>query len=406
VFNLLTHIATAGILFLLLLRMTKKRAIAAAGYCLYVLTPIALYMHGANYMSDMFVQLLFVLSAHLFFLLISIQGTLQPKAYVPLAITLFLMAYTEWIGLFVCAFVFLYALFKRKESRALPFLVISAVMPTAALLLVVAQYASAGGFDAFIEVMLDRYVYGYDSTAQALPFLHQLDAIIQNYGKWFGSIFLTVLIFSAQVLFFRMSTQKEKVALPQHARAILLFFAIPIVVHHVVFFDWTAFDIHFYSVLKTALLFSVLIPLLMYAVWNQGSGKARVFNKVFIGAVFALCLVGSLVAYVHEREDRVKGYSHAYCDLGKHIKKNTTDDEIAFLTPLSEDRFNGIISAVTVLCAERNIALYEDSTKAWQLIAQNKAAGGRLFTIDYTDNIISLVDEEVIGKDMPSGLKR
>ncbi len=112
VFNVVTQIATAGVLFLLLLRMTRKPAIAFLGYCIYLFSPIALYMHGVNYMSDMFVQLLFALAGYFFYVLITKEKDLHYwKTYLPLAITLFLTVYTEWIGIFVCAAIFTFYLF-------------------------------------------------------------------------------------------------------------------------------------------------------------------------------------------------------------------------------------------------------------------------------------------------------
>ncbi len=278
-FNLATQIATATVLLALLYRMTRNIAIGFLGFLLYLFLPISLYMHTANYMSDMFVQFFFALSAYLFYVLISSREKTTVSTYVPLGITLFLMLYTEWIGIFVCAFLFLYELIKKGSPHRIPLLAMSMALPVFTLAIVFLQYVSVADVSSFLSVMFDRYTHGYVPEEVVHP-LFQLDEIMKNYVKWFAPTFLATILLGALVLL----VKKVKIFSQAHAPsfAILSFLIVPVLFHHIVFFDWTAFEIHFFSVLKTTLFFCILLPLLINRLWLYQGGVRKALLRTWV----------------------------------------------------------------------------------------------------------------------------
>lgn len=396
IFNVLVQIATASILLLLLYRMTKNVYVGLIGFCLYLFTGISLYMHTVNYMSDMFVQVLFVLAGYLFYTIITSRKEVLHREYIALALTLALTVYSEWIGLFICAALFFYAFIRRRERFALPLLLMSIIIPIVVLTATVLQYASVSDTGSFLSVMTDRYLNGYvPEESEAGSVSQLLIALGKNYLKWFSPLLMSLVLFAALLWFGGRKAKEDSITSLRFAYPVLYFFALPVVLHHLVFLDWSAFEIHFYSVLKTVPLFCIIIPLCLYKLWLLKTPKQTLI-RITSAFLFFVIIAGSLTIYALDLRTRVTADRFEYCNLGDVIRERTADDEVAFLIPADPDRFNDIISSVVILCAHRNVALYTTVEEASELMLKNGTTKGVLFTIDHNQNVIEFVKSEKI----------
>lgn len=398
-FNVAVQIVTAGLLLLLVYRLTRDPYAALAAYALYLFSGISLYMHTVNYMSDMFVQCLFVLGAYLFYRIISgVDKEKERLYYGGLALCLSLAVYSEWIGLFICGFIFLYALLFRTRGFSRPLLLMSAIIPSVVVLGVVVQYASVADLQTFLAVMSDRYLHGYvpaESEAATVPSL--LKALGLNYLKWFSPVFfLTALLCALWLLGKRAVTGESSPPRDMRLPSVLAFLIVPVILHHGIFLDWSAFEIHFFSVLKTVPFFCVLVPVLMHQVWTR---RTLIYPWVMHGVVWILfvAVIGSSV-FIYAGDLRTRSGPDKFedCNLGDAIRERTADDEVAFITPVSADRFNNIISSVLILCAHRNVALYTTKEAANELMRKNGTTKGVIFTIDYNETVIEFVKSQKI----------
>jgi hypothetical protein len=247
----------------------------------------------------------------------------------------------------------------------------------------------------FLSVMFDRYSPGYVPEEVVHP-LFQLDAILKNYWDWFGPVFVTTaLLMLVWVLVTRRSISANRM---MHSApfVVLLFFVVPVAMHHIVFFDWTAFEIHFFSVLKTVPFFCVALALLIHRLWligGQTRRRALVRTGICVAAVFLF--LTSLAIYAQEIKPQVQRDALEYCNLGDHFRLLSGDDEVLFLRSYDEE-FNNIISSIVILCAHRNVALYTTQEEAESLIRRNGTSKGVIFDITYEGGGIALVDFERI----------
>lgn len=396
-FNVLVQVATASVLFALVYRVTRNSFASVVGYALYLFAPITLYMHAINYMADMFVQLFFALCAYWFFVIIDTKhASVQRVRYVyaALGVSLGLMVYTEWLGLFVALFLIVYSLYHRTAPYAKTLIGLGIGVPLCVLAFLVLQYASVADLQTFVAVMVDRYVYGYTPDAETQNALQQLFVVVQRYVKWYWPFIITAPVLLGVVYYLRAFLHATRSGFSR-VLPLLLFLAVPPVLHHLVFLNWTAFNIHFFAVLKSALFVSVFTALCVHAIWTYRAKKIPV--RLLRGAT-VLLLVGLVIAsysiYNAEMHIHPKTYSTARCDVGRQIDTQTGSNEVAFLRPQSQERFNNIISAVLIACAERNVALYTDHEHTQALLRKNGVQSGVVFTIDYVNNIIELVGAE------------
>jgi len=400
VFNLLVQFATAGVIALLLLQITKRREIALLGFSLYVFLPVSLYVHGTTYMSDMLVQLPFALAGLFFYNFLSATNKRLKKRYLLLlGASLFFAVYTEWLGVFMCAFMGGYALVHwfKKGTYARELFLVSAGAGSLAIALTVLQYASVADLRTFVAVMSDRYLNGYDSTETVSPLASQIGAIVANYVKWHGVAILSIIILYGGLILARLRgfTVSKHVRAYEHLGPVLFFFTVCVVLHHTVFLDWTAYQVHFYSLLKSALLIALVLPLLC-DVWLKTFSEKLKPIRLFVGLLLCAIFFNAIQVYANELITRDKSGTTNYCDFGKHIAENTDPDEVVFMRPLTAERFNGILSATTVLCAKRNIALYTTEEEAHALIEKNNAKGGMLYIFEYDEGIMYYIGMQPI----------
>ena len=401
IFNVAVQILSAGLLFVLMYRLTRNVWASVGAYCLYLFTGISLFMHMANYMSDMFVQIFFIGLGLLFYEIVSRQLTWRrsPVWYAAFAVTLGAMVYTEWLGVCVAMFLFFFGLYKRKEVYGIPLVIMAMTVTPLMLLVMFVQYASVADLGTFMRVMTDRYALGYHKSTLNEPVSVPMRfvQILAHYGKWYWMHFLAIALAGAFLMWRQDVTKFLRSSFLRQSLVVLLFFAVPVLLHHIIFFNWTAYKIHFYSVLKTAPFFSIFIPLFFLYLVRQHKGK---LTFVTIALLTAILFAGSLGTYAYHMRTQARADNIEYCTLGTEFKNRSHPDEVLFIAPATDaDDFNEVMSSVIVLCAERNFTMYRGPESAYALMEKNNTDKGIIFYIEHSRRGVSFVRQERI--DLP-----
>ena len=125
---------------------------------LYLFSAQAMWCHGYMYFADTVIQLFWVagiaLSTQIFF-----RAKSTSRAYVMcLGATVFLAAYTEWLGFFFAATLFMIALyFSGRDRSFIRVAAIVAISTTAAFTLALLQYAQIDGLSTYLQASVDKY---------------------------------------------------------------------------------------------------------------------------------------------------------------------------------------------------------------------------------------------------------
>ena len=164
IFNIILHFIGGIFVYLIILKLTRKdeqkkiNIPALIGFFVYSFSPIALWFYSNVYSSEMLVATLFVISIYIF--LIKIINLTKKNDFiytVLLGILIFLMIYTEWLGIFLASFILLYYFlnFKKRGCRSAFFVIL--FFSVLSLILIVYQYSQIDGFDSFINSYISKY---------------------------------------------------------------------------------------------------------------------------------------------------------------------------------------------------------------------------------------------------------
>ena len=400
-FNIFVQFATAFVIFLILCAITKKYFIGVIGYTFYIFIPISMYAHTLYYMSNMLVQFFFALSAYLFYLIIT-RHKYQQDARERFdgilwlfVLSLALAVYTEWIGIFLCAAIFLYAIFIKKTVYGRLLIISSIAIPVIVVSFTVIHYALASDFLYFITVMTERYLTAYSEGSTSLLDMGHVKILLLRYAEWFVYVFFLMIILVASIVvkFLRTSDDIFKTLLRKEVYAVMFVLLFPVLAHHIVFLDWSAFRVHTFSTLKSVIFFSVAVPLLVYVLWYRQNSTNPVFQRIFITILLCVTLIGMYAFYADKHRVDVGVNATKECELGEFIKSTASSDEVIFLkTEPVTDFFP--ISAVILGCAQRNAEVYLSEDTIRELMNKTGSKKYILYTIQFNNNIVNLLHYE------------
>jgi hypothetical protein len=186
--------------------------------------------------------------------------------------------------------------------------------------------------------------------------------------------FLFVLGAAAVITAFGKSVKNTAVRFGPMERAVVLLALLPTVLHHLVFFNFTA--IHDFSVLKDAIFFSLLVGMLCYLLQGTAdggfvvNGRRQLLNKGLTLA-FACSLLVGIGQFWKLNQDSNDNFK----ETGKFIARTAQPNEVIFA--VMEE-----LCPQVVFYAHRNIASYHNEKSARELIRKNGARRGIIFEID------------------------
>jgi hypothetical protein len=380
-FGILIQICTAFFVYKILTNITKKKIIGFVGFASYMLQPIGLHYYPNNYMSDMLVPLFFVSTIY-FLLKIVHEKEYTKTTAVLFVLSMFLMIYTEYIGLFLVGIIFLYALIYRRTCTKF-LLWTTFLIPPITMSLIILQYALVGDLNSFWAVMVDRYTRSYESQSIS----EAVRTLFLGYWKWYAPSLILIGGFALLKLFSGLiASQKEYELSVLEKSKIGVIAVIPILVifiHHGILLHWTSFHAQYFSTLKTAASVSIGIGLLVWVLLYRTHFQYMRTMKIFVVGMFIVCELWSIKVYKETLVYNVSPY--AYCDVGEAMSTYVEANQIIFVKDSRLERHEFPINPVIVSCAGRNIAIYTNKQEAKDLLEKNKVTAGVIFTLTYFD---------------------
>ena len=326
-FNLLFHLITAIALFFVVRSVFPEGTASPAplfAALLYLFMPAPLWFHGNAYMSDLFVENMWVL--HLVFAIRVFQRKEAPSTRLLLlfGFTLFLTVYTSWLGVFAAATAVGVALWQFRGTswtRTLQLVGVAGAAVFVAVGLTAYRYLQVIDASALIKHFTDRFAVrgSFALSDGPLPHLKQL---VANYRM----SYLPVLITLGILLFLRVRRAHLFQAL--NAPWLLLFVALtglPVVMDHAFLLQYADHD---FSALKAG-------PLLCGI---AGIGISVFPRRGAMAAIVATCLAGVLYFYrINPIGEKAEVRYAQEMELGLMIGKETRPEDVVFAIDLSAE---------------------------------------------------------------------
>ncbi|MEM8485127.1 MAG: hypothetical protein AAF564_06235 [Bacteroidota bacterium] len=405
--NLLLHFLCAVMLYLLIGNLlpadSNRRAIsipALIAAAIYIFSPLPLWHHANVYFADILVQLFFIIGLYLSHRLLFAPGNQSDRRLSALLfLTLFLMAYTEWIGfLFGICLAALALLFRKHVRHGVRVIWISFFALLFSGLLTFFQYSTISGITDFIDIVLNRYTersghLGKNEFYQLNAHLYLSKVYLRNYFPQFVIIgFLGLMMWIVKPLKVRLSTE-EKV--------FLLLALLPALLHHVVLFEFTL--VHDMALVKTCVFISLLSGILLYRVQSAKISQEGIAFKIVPHFVIVSMLAFSAFLY-HAHVIEPDGFS--FKALGEEIRANAgPDDTVFFKTTRTLGDFliqapeNFVIAPQIQYYSGRCIQVVPDAASARVHLQKYNKPQGVIFTIE--NNRYQIEQMERIAIDSP-----
>lgn len=399
VINLLVHLLTSWMIYLIICRFYRRENVfevwapALVGSIIYLFSMHPMWCHTYVYFADTLVQLFWAAGLYMAIGLFQEKRVEDWKYLLVFGLLICITIYTEWIGVFFAAAVFLLAAYRALKERVYIRLMAVTAFATCAIIAgILLQYGSINGLDSFFQASADKYLArsGYDEHRWYFAWLN-IQFIIRHYVKLYYPVagMLVFLVLAAII-----NKKHRKIKSRRKEFGMLLFLiCFPIIMHHIVFLGFTR--VHDFALLKTSLLAAILIAIFYNRSAHHPIRSQRVFFQVFSAVVISLMLILSLFSYydfIELKEETL------FEELGKTIKKTSSNDEAIYLVT-HEDRENGImifmadqrsVSPQVQMIAQRNILGVKDKGTAKAHMRQYGHQKGRLYVLEKKGRIINI----------------
>lgn len=402
IFNLIIHFICCFFIFLIISLLTRKYYInklnipAIFGFSLYLFSPETLWYHSNVYMADILVQVFFIIGIYIFLKIILITDKNKNLIYYfLLGLNNFFIIYTEWLGVFFAFSIFLYTILniKKKKMKAILYVIVTTTI--ASLTLTFWQYSQISTFDAFIKSSLGRYLFrsGLPQKAEGNLHFFNLESwrnILFHYAKGY----FPILIIACTLMLMYIAVYKKKFTANKNlekieAETVVIYLCIvPVILHHVIFFNFTS--LHDSSVLKTGVFIAIIIALfyhkIIYTFQTDIPDKNKILKIKILNSIIILMIIASIGIYVLINDNS----SDYYKKIGKKIAKIAKNNETIFINSKK------CIRPQLIFYAHRNMANWENETKAKELLNLNGVNRGIIFTLD--ENEEKIVNIEYVNK--------
>jgi hypothetical protein len=393
IFSILIQICTALLISAIVYKITKQQSASAVAFSAYMLFP----NHIDNYMSDMLVLLFFVSTSYLF-LKIATEDRRHKASLILFAISMFLMVYTEYLGVLVAGTVFLYTFSRRKESSMRSLMWINVLVPACAMLLVVIQYALVSDIQTFLSVMTNRYANSY----VRLTNLQAIIKIVVGYWRWYGPAIVALAGMLLMLWTISFTSRQKKWLSPQEGTAIrtaIFIFAVPVLIHHAALLQWTAYHTLYISLLKTGPLVAFCVAMLFWLLVYRSQVTKPISRNVLAISLILVCAYLCAPVYIKNYRPPL-AYKLSYCEAGELMARHAPVDSVVFVKDAVLEHHVFPLHPTIVTCAGRNIAIYKGESAAEELMRKNNVTSGMIFTLaHFEDEGVEIIRTETVNLD-------
>ena len=383
-FNLVVIFISILLIYHLVLYLFKHRGTALFAAIAYMFSYVIFYQ-AFNYTPESFVTWIFILGIYLSLKIVNNDYNKLVLAVFP--ITIFLMAYTDWIGFLFPFVVFVYSLINKNRIKLFWYLIsVVTLLPMLSLGFTLWQYSLINGFDGLFNYFLGKYSqrslglvgeeHPYTGVGIFLdPNSYTNIAQYYLYG-FFGQIasFLVLLILLVLADKF---TELKSIFKENKSRILpaICFSVLPIVIHHIVLFQTIV--THTTSMQKSATFVVILLSWCFYTAYKLILNNKIGLNlkKFYLTSFTVLIFVSALFSL----KSQGLHYSDGYESWGKFIREEAKDDEVVFLEgiyPTSQFDYY----------SKRNVAGFSMLENSYDLIKKNGLKKGIIFYLDDNSN--------------------
>lgn len=317
-------------------------------FAVYVFLPVTMWFQSNVYMSDMLVQVFYIISIYVLLKMIMRNRFNSVKYNFFLSLLVFCAAYTSWLGYLMALVFVIYLMNKaRYETKALIPLFLTVSIVLLAFSLTFYQYAQIGGYRAYLAELFVRYkIRGTIDLPSAGWFslfwvnLMRFKTLLVNYLLHYHWVFAWI----AFVFLFSMSQSKLKFVFTRYGYLFLLFSVVPIVMLHLFLLEYSHHD---FTVLYAALPLAVII-----GVFYDKLSRTQKISVRRLNIIIACMLLMFIAEYYLQNLPGKKSIKGAYYaqekELGENLSKNALPDEVIY--------YDEKVSPIVVYYAKRNIA--------------------------------------------------
>ncbi|MBL7778478.1 MAG: hypothetical protein JNK66_09325 [Chitinophagales bacterium] len=371
IFNLALHFISGLFVYFIvcLLSFSRARAMpyrsAIVAFAIYIFLPVTMWFQGNVYMSDMAVHTVFVIGVYTVLKMIIRQKFYSYKYIFFYVVSLSLMLYTSWLGVFFAAGVLIYSLLHVQQIKGFKVLIAATVLCLIAISqIVIYQYSQIHGPMNFFSEMISRYMVrgSFADTKHGLlhfmfGYLWFAKTLLYNYVLHYNVFFLLLIGF----IYVAATHKKLKIVFSENGYRFIWLSVAPVVMLHVLFLNYS---VHDFTTLYASLFFSVLFGILYDKLKKSGSISLR---KMQVSLVVVLLL---LVAQFHVYNQGTDYYLNA----GKLIAENATTNEVIFTNQQM------LMEPQVIFYAQRNVRFAEDTADAKLFLKRTKQQNGVFIT--------------------------
>lgn len=344
------------------------------GFISFLFIPSIMQMHTWNFFAEMNGQVFYLISLFFLFKLFSVQKKCYLNIYLGLySFSLFLLIYSEWIGIFFASTVILISLLKKKNIVYKRLLVLTFICSCLAVVSLIIHYSQINGFANLLQAWKIRFIertgfFGNNYSLEEASYmnfesykllLYQVHSIL----KWFGYLVLALIVFSFvyQRKWIINSIKKHK--------SILLIIALPLFVHLIIFFN--ANVLHYACIAKFGILISIGLAVFMYRLRKQFLLSSKKITTFILVVLFSVVTLFSTVEFVNASKKYAQ--KNELQSFANYIRTNVLPAYAIFIKTGSIENYQ-----IVYLCylSKRNMMLVESIDEAKRkLKANNKKTG-------------------------------
>lgn len=356
-FSLMIHFICAFLVFLISCKFFKRNIKdhifipAHIAFCFYIFATGNLWFHGNFYFADSLVHLFVLGTIYLLLFIIELPEENMRTRNILLFFLTFLGIYSEWLALFLgCILIVLFGFRSFKNKVYVKYFLSVASAIIFSLGLSTCQYSRIAGFEILKQHWMEKFNgrSGFNEQAaidgtsifNAQSYKDIYSNYLSNYN-YLGD-FTLLCAFAFLILFF-VNRKTKKIQFKSQPLLIILILSITIILHHLVFFNFTA--IHDVSTLKTSMPVCLFIGYSFGLVFEYAGKRSE---KLAVAFSILFC---SAFLFYSSREYLIinSGHNDPYAQklTGEAAVKYGKPDEIVFT--------NVGISPVLMWHAQRNL---------------------------------------------------
>ena len=395
ILGLILHLIGAFFVYLIVLEYFDKKGLvlyfpAIISYVTYLFIPVMMNLHLFHIFCETFVQPFWIIGIYSALLIFKERERKVTRfELIFLGFTVFLMIYTEWLGVFfafsMCFVCFYYSHKDRKYISVFNTTVISGAL---ALLLIVIQYSRINGFWFFIDniytkLILQNGYFGDQINNQGLSLLNadsyillgrQLNDLMGGFGYLFLFMFLATI-------FITIRKKNFTLKLSQDVRYMVMLSLVPPVLYFLVFFNSSL--IHYIYIAKFAVpisIFSAIIYKKLILSFKQTTAFVIVF-----GVVKVVVILVSVYLFL-TKTPFDNNYTYL-SDVSEIIQNNSNTDETIFIN-IHTQTYNPLVFLSYE--SKRNLMYANDLYQAKKLLKDNNKSKGVFFTFNQKKKFYSI----------------